>query len=499
MRIAILGICLESHARADVTGESAFLDFALCRGDEVLSSAYLKPWLHAGSGGGFVREMNRLGAWEPLPLLVADADAGGPCDHDFYVQCRDEILARLARCGPVDGVYIRAHGAGVTTGTLDLDGDYFEAVRRAVGPATPIVATLDLHANVSDRLVAAADALIALRTNPHVDMPERGAEAARVLRRLIAGDRLYTAHVRLPLLTPQVAQRTDPDTEFGRLIAYAESFLGDAVISVSVLPGFAFSDTPHNGMTIVTVATHRDAADQTAARIAQRAWDGRAAYRPELISVDDAVEIARSASHARPAILADVADNPGGGAPGNTMWILKAMLEAGVDRCLVGMVRDPEVAILAHAAGEGATLHVTFNASIRSEYSRPLAVRAEVLALRDGRFEGRFGVGAGMGLNLGRSCLLRCQGIEIVVVSTHQQVLGPEFFTYFGCDVRDTRSFVLKSRGHFRAGFAGISDRIFEVDAPGLLTPHLERVEWKNLARPIYPLDTDTRWPSHSP
>ena len=250
---------------------------------------------------------------------------------------------------------------------------------------------------------------------------------------------------------------------------------------------------------IVTTSGYADLADRVARDAATRAWADRARYVPTLTSIEEAT--ARALAVGRdpalpPLLFADVADNPGGGGRGNTMWILEAFHRAGVEGCAVGIVYDPELAAEAHALGLGARFRARFNRSETQEFSKPYAADAEVMALADGTVVGRHGMLVGRTQNLGPSARLRLGGIDVVVVSIRNQLLDPAQVEQVGVDLTRVRSLVVKSRGHFRAGFDEqfTPDRIIEVDVPGLTTPVLAKAGLVNVPRPIFPLDAEVGW-----
>jgi microcystin degradation protein MlrC len=233
--------------------------------------------------------------------------------------------------------------------------------------------------------------------------------------------------------------------------------------------------------------------------IAQKAWADHHRYVPKLTSLEDAVAQAVAVGQdrsRRPLILADAADNPGGGGRGNTTWLLEALHKAGAQGVLLGIVNDAALAREAHALGEGATFDAIFNRDETDPFSRRFVVRAKVLRLKDGDCVGRRGFYAGRRMNLGPSALLDVGGISVVVISIRTQCADPVFFEMMGVDIAAARTVVVKSRGHFRAGFDEFfaADQVIEVDTPGLTSPILSRFEWKHLPRPIFPIDADVDW-----
>jgi microcystin degradation protein MlrC len=234
---------------------------------------------------------------------------------------------------------------------------------------------------------------------------------------------------------------------------------------------------------------------QVALAIARRGWAERERYVKRLLSLDEAVAMAGRAE--QPVIFADAADNPGGGGRGNTSWLLRALHEARVPGVVLGVFIDPDLAAEAHAAGEGARLAAVFN-RVESEFSRRFEAAAVVERLTDGDGVGRRGTLAGKKFNLGPSARLRLEdsGLTVVVGSLRRQLCEPAMLEMHGIDIGAARCVVVKSRGHFRAGFDEFfpTERVFEVDVPGLVSPVLTNFAWQGLPRPIWPLDREATW-----
>ncbi len=448
---------------------------------------------------GFVEAMDASGSWTPVPLFCAMVGASGPVEHAFFTEVVGEHEKRLRAALPVDGVFLALHGGAIGTGEDDPEGAILERVRAIVGHSVPILATLDLHANVSRKMVDNADALVAYRTNPHVDMAERGAECAQLLREMLAGVESASAFVKLPFIPPSVAQNTKSGP-YADIIAYGQSKIDKRVMNVSVVSGFSLGDSVKNGMSvIVTTRGDKALAEKLARDIAQKTWDDRGRYVPRLTSLEDAARMALECGRdpSKPALLfADVADNPGGGGRGNTVWILEAFHKAGVQGALLGVFFDPVLAAEAHALGPKAKFRARFNRDETHPLSGKFDAEAEVIALHDGPIIGQRGISAGHTINLGKMALLQLGGIRVIVISVRQQAKDTAMFECFGISIADARSVIVKSRGHFRAAFDihFTDDRIVEVDVPGLTTPILTRVPYRNVPRPIFPLDPDMTW-----
>jgi len=501
-RIALLGFSIECNRFAPVATEADFAGRTLIGGGDMLTEARAPAPRMLGEMPGFVADMDAAGAWEPVPSLLAMAEPNGPVEQAFFDRLMARWEADLLSAGRLDGVYCVMHGAGLTTGDHDPEGTILAMIRRVLGPDVPVVASYDLHANVAPANVDLVDAYIGYRTNPHLDMFERGQESAQVIRRLIAGTKTYLARIRLPIVPPTVTMLTGPDAPnrpYGELIDLGQRRMREApyagrVLNVSVMGGFAYADTPFNGLTVVVTATNADAANALAQEIAAAGWARRDQFRPSLTSLEDAVAVALRAD--RPRAFADVADNPGGGGRGNTMWILEAFVKAGVRDALVGVIHDPALAAEANRLGVGARFTARFNRDLLDEFSRPFAAEAAVVALLNQPIQGRRGIYARNTLDTGPSAAIRIGGITVVVISNRFQCADPMFFEAFGLDIGAARNVVVKSRGHFRGGFDEFfrHDDVVEVDAPGLTSPILSRFPWKHMPRPVIPIDNVAEW-----
>ncbi|TDH59593.1 M81 family peptidase [Dankookia rubra] len=501
-RIAVLGLHLEANAFAPPTRLDDFARQCLVQGEAMTRLARSEASHLPAEIPGFYRRMDATGPWSPVPLLVAAAPPGGPIEQAVFLDLLDAMRRGLAAALPLDGVYLASHGAASATGEEDSDGAIAAMIRQVVGPAVPIVCSHDLHCNVSETLVDSVDALVVYRTNPHVDMAARAAESADLLRELLGGARMARAFLRLPLVPPSVTLLTAAGP-YAERIAEAEALMraDPRIANASVAAGFVFSDLPKCGMTVTVTARGGDAAlaQATARRLARHAWGQRARHVPTLTPLGDAVALAAAAGRgeAPPVLLADVADNPGGGGRGSTTWLLRALHEAGAQGVVLGIFVDPALAEEAHGLGEGAGFEAVFN-RVPSEFSQGFAAPARVLALRDGAGLGRRGTMAGRRFDLGPSALLELagSGLRVVVGSLRRQLHEPAMLELHGINIAAARCLVVKSRGHFRAGFdEHFPDaRIVEVDAPGLTSPVLANFAWKRLPRPVFPLDAGAAW-----
>jgi len=497
-KVAILGLHLESNGFAPESSREDFTAQCWEAGPGIDTLA--RKLSHLPSElAGFYERMDAIGPWTSAPLIVIAAPPGGPIAASVWDEFRREVGDRLRAALPVDAVYVANHGASAATNDDDTEGTLVTLIRDIVGPDVIVIATHDLHCNVSEQTVDGLDALVSYRTNPHVDQRERAAEAADLLHEALGGTTLVTAYIRLPLTPPSVTLLTakGPYADLVKMgTAMMQSPEEGPIANVSVSSGFVFSDLPKCGLTItVTARNDLAAARRAALSIARAAWQDRARYIPDTIDVARAVELAQVAS--QPLLFADVSDNPGGGGRGNTAWLLEAFDQARIPGVVLGVFVDGDLAAKAHELGVGGSFDAVFNRT-ESEHSRRYAARARVLRLTDGEGVGRRGISRDRQFSLGPTALLELvdSGMQVVVGSLRRQLSDPVMLEMHGIDIAKIKVLVVKSRGHYRAGFDEFFEdaRIFDVDSPGLTSPNLSQTPFKRLPRPVWPIDSDAQW-----
>lgn len=499
-RVAICGFFLECNRWAPVSTAQDFQNGFDWAGEALAAELRRQPPRLLGETVGFVAEMDRLGPWQALPLRMAAAWPGGPVDGGYFEALLEDLENRLRAAGPVDAVFIASHGAALSTEHDDPDGLLFTRLRAIIGPEVPMLAVLDLHTNVSPAMTEALNAFVAYRTNPHVDLAERGAEAAQLLHRFWTEGPGQVVLEKLPLVAPATSLLVSEGSAYARLIELGQAGLNADILNVSMCGGFALADCGKCGFSVV-VTTRRGAVDagrRLARQLAAAVWSSRQAFNTRLTPLAQAVEIAVQAGRSgEPLVLADVADNPGGGGGGNTVTLLKALLQAGAQCVVLGVFTDPALAAEATALGVGAQWVARLNRNTAQAFAEPFEHPATVLALSDGDFVGERGMTRGIAQSMGPSALLQLGGVKLVVVSLRQQLIDPGQLKALGEDLSQAVVLVAKSRGHFRAAFDGFAppERILEVDCPGLTTPNLAQLPWTRLPRPVYPIDADALWP----
>jgi microcystin degradation protein MlrC len=435
--------------------------------------------------GGFIAAARERG-WTLLPSLWAAATPSAHVTREAFEHIAGRIVGD-ARAGGFDAVYLDLHGAAVAEHVADAEGELLERLRAVVGDAMPLVASLDLHANVTARMLRHASAMTAFRTYPHVDMAETGARAAALLAAVLEHGPLATHQVRLPFLLPLNAQCTllEPAMQLFASIAASP-------VELSFAMGFPAADFPECGPVVFGHGHDAAAVRQAVEALAGRAVGLRPAWRLELLSPDDAVARALSlaAAASAPVVIADTQDNPGAGGDGNTTGMLHALLRAGAGRrwpggVALGLLHDRAAAAAAHAAGVGARLELSLGRSVRAFDGRdtdpPVQAQVDVIAISDGIVPLTGPMTAGNTATLGPCALLDVDGVRVLVSSAKTQMLDLGLYRFLGIEPTAMRVLVNKSSVHFRAAFAPIASHILVAQAPGPMAADPADLPWRHL------------------
>ena len=409
---------------------------------------------------------------------------------EAYRGTAQRLLEDLKSSGSLDGILLDLHGAMVPQSSEDGEGNLLRAVREAVGPSVPVAVTLDFHANVTADMVRHATLLHGYKTYPHLDMDARGREATERLLDVAAGRIRPTVAWRQPPLLPPIAGQLTARGPMRRLYDMAAEMEKDPkVVSISVFAGFPLADIKDAGLSIY-VATDGDQrlADELTDRLAATAWEHRREFLHTAVPVGEAVARALAAD-GRPVILADIADNTGGGAGGDTTEILRELLRVGARQTTVACLWDAEAVQACVKAGVGATVTVRVGGKVDPSHGAPIEVTGRVRTLSDGRFVHKGPMFRGLEGRLGPTAVLDVNDLKIILISLRWQTLDPEMLRVVGIDPTAEKILVVKSSVHYRAAFEPLAHAIIEVDAPGLSSSNLARFTFKHVRRPIFPLD----------
>ena len=442
--------------------------------------------------GGFIDAAKRHG-WQLWPSVWAGASPSSYVTRDAFERIATDLLQDLkqALSQGIDAVYLDLHGAAVAEHADDAEGELLARVRAIIGENMPLVASLDLHANVTQRMLATADALVAYRTYPHIDMAETGERAAELLqRRLRLGRREALTVHRLPYLISLNAQSTwlQPAKD----IYAAIDDIDKAHHSVlSFCMGFAAADFEECAPVLWAYAGEAHQAQAAADALHQLAAPP-AQWRIDFLEAREAVAqaLALAAQHTRPVLIADTQDNPGAGGDSNTTGMLHALLQQGAGQrfpgaVALGLMYHPEVAAKAYAAGVGALIDVVLGVSVTT-YSgmsdAPLSARARVVAISDGRCVLKGPMMRGMTSQLGQSACLEIEGVLVAVVSGKAQLFDREMLRILGITPEAMKLIVLKSSNHFRADFEPIASKVLVAKAIGPMAADPGDLPWRKLS-----------------
>ena len=451
---------------------------------------------------GFL-DIGRREGWKIVHALSAGATPSGPVTKPAYETITGIILDRLnGEKDGIDGILLGLHGAMVAEHTEDGEGELLQRIRAIVGPDIPIGITLDPHANVTERMAGLADIIVAYKTNPHVDVRECGVQAAEILNRTMTGEiRPVTLRESRPMLEEMTGGRTDIGPMVER-IARARAYEQEPdVFAVSVDGGFGNADIREVGPTVL-VTCQGDLTKHRAfiAEIADDIWNRRDEVVNHYFTPEEAAEQARvfDASNG-PLVIADYADNPGGGAYGDSTALLGAMIAAMVEDACFGPMLDPEAVALLHRHQPGERVTLSLGGKTDPRFGGgPLALTGTLMLLSDGHYIGDGPMIGGLKGSFGPSAVLRVGGIDILVISNVTQILDLAQFRAFGIEPTTRRVVALKSMQHFRAAFEPVAGKVIVCDSGALCTPDLTKLPFTRARRPIFPLDRATEWPPAS-
>lgn len=471
---------------------------SMFRQRELLEGREIIEALHTTNSelAGFI-EVGLAHGWKLEPVIATEATPCGPVEAQAWQFFRDRLLGAVHQQTrvdilPVDIILIALHGAMVSADHQDADGALVAAVRAAAGPRTIIACTLDLHANPSDRLAAAANILLPYMTYPHVDMRERGVELAEIARQSHEESSHWQSHV----FRNHQLDGCDHGRTNGRvmpeLLSMAASASDPGSLHVGVCAGFPWADVPHAGPSIVICGkVDRALAAQVAEPLLLRMWETRAetsliSHRPVTACRMAADLVARG----RRVLIADHTDNPGGGGYGTTTSLLAALIAGAEIPSVFAPLCDTEAAALCVAAGAGCDISVTVGAEPKGAFSGPpLLLSGRVVSCGDVSFRATGPMWVNRLMHLGPTALLRCGAVDVVITSHPLQVTDTAYLAAAGVDVERARIIAIKSLQHFRAAFEPLVDDILFADTSGLVSTQFHRFPYQNIRRPIWPLD----------
>jgi len=438
--------------------------------------------------GGMIDAAERIGGIELVPLLATVTQPSATVARSAYDEIRDTMFAQIKAAGQLDAICLAMHGAGTVEGMEDLEGTFLGELRELVGNEIPVVLSLDLHGNTTEAMLRHSNALFYCHEYPHIDTFDAGVQNLETAVKIINGEvRPLKYLIKLPVAVPPATTFEGP----GKVIndRCYEWMKEPGVLDCSFTHGF-----PHTDVSVIctSVLVITDNDEALAKRVAEDVAELILATLDDFLSPLPGAEEALKqalATTAQPVIVAEVSDNPGGGAPGSGTHLLRAMLAANEPKTCFGFVWDPETAKQAHAAGVGAKIKVKIGGFTDALHGAPIETEAYVKVLSDGQFILKNPMGAGRLVNLGLMVRFVIGNVDVLVGSRREQTLDDGTFELHGIDVRKMRVVGIKSQQHFRGGFKHIAGTIIRTDTPGLTTSNLWDLPFKKIQRPIWPLD----------
>lgn len=485
-RIGIVGLLQESNTFiGEMTTRRHFEADLLLRGGEIRERMADAPH----EVGGFLEELDRAGV-EVVPLFLTRALPFGTIERASFESLVAELLESVGSAGPLDGILAAPHGATVAEGYPDADGHWLGRLREILGPGIPIVATLDPHANLSPAMVAATDAMVAYRTNPHLDQRETGKRAARILLDAVAGKTRPVQAASFPPMAINIRVQNTGEAPLHDFLEEASDLLDrPGILSWSLILGFPYADVEEMGSSVLVVADgDLNLAREAAEAVAGRLWDQRDRFEPRQTSVAEAVRLAASIAR-RPVVLLDMGDNVGGGSPANGTAIAQEWLRHGRGRAFV-CLHDAEAVEKAFSTGPGGD----FEGAV-GDPEDPVRGPFRVRSLHDGVFrESKARHGGFTDFDQGATAVLDLEGSGLVVMATSRRMAPFSLaqLTTFGVDPLEFDLIVAKGVIAPMAAYEPVAQGGFiHVDSPGVTRADMTKLDYRHRRRPLFPFERD--------
>jgi microcystin degradation protein MlrC len=484
MRVAVASVLQETNTFS--LRRCSLADFSIARAATALEQSVGTNSEMAGA----VAALETHGA-TAIPIVRAWAMPSGPVTSHAFDTLRDLLGTGLAEAGGVDGLVLSLHGAMVAEGHQDADSDLIATAREALGPGPPIAISLDLHANVTQRMVDSVDGFTAYHTDPHVDMKAAGMRAADQVLAIISGTaRPSIALAKRPMLLPAETM----NTTLGPLADVRAAGLADApdsLIDLSIFPVQPWLDVAELGLGVVAVVdSDPRGAKELAERVASEAWDRRHDFVIDRMFEPRAAIERAAASHTRPFIIAESADAPTAGATGDSPVMVEALLRYAPGLAAYVPIVDPQSVDVCHVAGVGARVDLSVGAKLDTRWWTPVAVTGTVRTVGAGAYRLEGAGFTGMEVTMGRFAVVDVGSIRLLISERPAWTSDPATFRYVGLPIGAADVVVVRSCSDFRPNYppSSTADAI-TLDVPGTATPRLENLEFEHAPRPLYPID----------
>jgi microcystin degradation protein MlrC len=447
-----------------------------------------------GTGGevaGMLSALDRDQEVTVAPLLAARANSGSPLSASCYSCLRSALLDGLEKAMPVDGVLLSHHGSMAAAGEFDPEGDIVFEVRRRVGADVPVIMTLDLHGNITRRMVESCTAILGYEQYPHRDTFHTGERAAELILRVCRSEvSPVMACAKLPMLLTAFHGTTDGDAPFGKLMRKAKELeFQPGVLSASMFFVGSYIDVPEMGSSALVVSDHDfELAAASARGLASEFWRTRNAFSVETVPVAEAVRRGM-AIDGGPILLLDTADTTGGGAAGDGAGVIRGLLDAHIPNPCIAMVVDPQAALTCSETGVGAELDLHLGHRIDPKWGTPVCVRAKVLRVFEGRFRYTGGILAGTDATMWLSAVVQANHVSILIATYPTYDWADEQYRCAGLDPQKMKFVVVKNMMNFRSGYGDFAKAFYVLDIPGPTPSDMRLLPFRRVPLPIFPLD----------
>jgi microcystin degradation protein MlrC len=473
------------------TGLGSYEEYGIFRGDASTRDA-------AGYGLYAVEVRRQLAAegHETVESLLAFAQPLGRTVRSVYERLRDEILDDLRKAGPVDGVILVLHGAMVADGYDDCEGDVISRVRAIVGPNVPIGVSLDLHCHFTQKMLTEADAIICYKEYPHTDAFLRLRELVRIVVDTAQGRVQPVTAVHDCRMVGKWHTTREPMAGFVRRMQACEQLPG--VLSVSLGHGFPWADVPESGAKLWVVTDNDPAlAARLADELGREFWDLRHETGVPSLSIDETLAQAM-ATQGGPVVIADTADNPGGGATSDSTFMLRAVVERGIADVAFGGVWDLGAVQLCRDAGEGASFELRLGGKCGPASGDPIDLHVSVKRVVEAHSQGGL---SGVRTPMGPCVWVQAaDGVDIVLISKRNQVIGADLFTGLGIDLTAKKLIIVKSAQHFHAEFGPLAKSVLYVSTPASLSTDFANLPYRVRDLDYWPrVEEPKRRPAQAP
>ncbi|QDV52872.1 M81 family metallopeptidase [Gimesia fumaroli] len=488
MRVGILALQHESNTF--IQSATMLADFehdVLATGDEIYP--IFKDSAH--EIGGFFAGLEETDL-EVVPIFVARALPGGTITAETVETLIQKMLYALQQVGPLDGLLVAPHGAGVSENERDLDGYWLTLVREQVGPELPIVCTLDAHANVSQAMIDACDATIVYRTNPHIDQKDRGIEAARLMQRILKGEVKPTQAACFVPVAINIERQHTSSEPCASLYKQADQMLEEpGVLSNSVILGFPYADVAEMGSGFIVVTDNNpDRAQELANQLGETLITRREEFVAHLTGIEEALDQAQELEG--PICFLDMGDNIGGGSPADGTTILHAIQQRQGPSSFACLY-DPEAAQTAIAAGPGATLSgLAMGGKTDDQHGAPLIANVTVVSVHDGNFtESEVRHGGKTEYQMGPTAVVQTDfGLTIMLNSHRTPPFSLGQLTSCGIEPADYHILVAKGVQAPLAAYKPVCPNLIRVNTPGVTSADMEQFEYQYRRKPLFPFES---------